>query len=105
MRVLSAHLPAFRCSLVQIRAPLLPAPLLGEYGAVSRSLLVRVPAQLSCLVAHQLLCVCVSIGCSSLRAQAMHELTVYGRFTNVIHVVRMRAHTAGSVTAAHSLPG
>jgi hypothetical protein len=96
MRVLSAHLPAFRCSLVQIRAPLLPAPLLGEYGAVSRSLLVRLPVQLPRLFASQGSFVArVSEHC--LRAQAMHELTVYGRFTNVVHVVRMRAHTAASL--------
>ena len=47
--------------IVQIRAPNIPAPIFGEYGAASRSLL------------------------------ACHELVVKGGFTNVVHVVRTRA--------------
>ena len=42
----------------QIRAPTIPAPIFGEFGAASRSLL------------------------------AAHELVVKGGFTNVVHVVR-----------------
>jgi len=44
--------------LHQIRAPNIPAPIFGEFGAASRSLL------------------------------ACHELVVKGGFTNVVHVVR-----------------
>ena len=44
--------------VAQIRAPNIPAPIFGEYGAASRSLL------------------------------ACHELVVKGGFTNVVHVVR-----------------
>ena len=48
-----------RCVVsAQIRAPTIPAPIFGEFGAASRSLL------------------------------AAHELVVRGGFTNVIHVVR-----------------
>jgi hypothetical protein len=51
---------AMRCVAlaVQIRAPNIPAPIFGEFGAASRSLM------------------------------AAHELVVRGGFTNVVHVVR-----------------
>ena len=53
-----AMLPRLCCCPLQIRAPTIPAPIFGEFGAASRSLL------------------------------AAHELVVKGGFTNVVHVVR-----------------
>jgi hypothetical protein len=66
------------CAVEQIRAPRMPAPVYGKFGAASRSLMVRRLRCRCALLVHAL---------NRVALQAAHELQQAG-FTRVSHAVR-----------------